>query len=874
MDSAVAVHWLEDQPEVPTGVTWGVPWAEGVLSRDDTLEMTTETETQVSVQSWPTAYWPDGSVKWTGHAATLPEDTADSFTITPDRNGKADELAPDRQLAVEDRDDHVAVDTGQLVCQINKSGSSLVRSLETGDNLVCTDGTLVCIREARHEDGTTPIYEEERFEGHVQDVTLEQEGPIRAVVKVEGTHRAVDGEREWLPFTLYLTFYAGVASIEATHTFVYDGDPERDFVKGLGLSFAVPMTGPAYNRHVRFSGDEGLFREPARVLPPRAVGPDRERAERQIAGEPIDPDPDPGLDPDSEPDDDARWAEMVEDVTPWNSFKLVQDSPDHHVVQKTAGEEYCWVDAAHGRRSTGLGFVGDSQGGLAIGAEDFWETYPSALEATDLLADEARLCLWFWSPDGKAMDLRSYEEPGGDASGAAYGGVDEELSTPHGIAKRSEFTLYPFEDVPDRETFLDCAEEARSPSLLVCDPDHYYEVGAFGRWSREDRSTPARAWIEDQLDAAIEFYRDEIEQRRWYGFWDYGDIMHSYDPTRHSWYYDVGGYAWQNTEQVPTMWFWYTFLRSGRADVFRLAEAQTRHTSEVDVYHQGPLAGLGSRHNVLHWGGGCKEPRVAMTGHHRFYYYLTGGDERLGEVFREVRDADFATLGVDPMRNHIEDDDHPTHARIAPDWLAYSANWLTEWERFESEKYREKILTGIECIEEMPLRMFSGSTFGYDPETGELHHIGDGNYGHTFLHCMGGPQLWPELAALVDDPEWEEMLAETGELYLDEDAREERLPDSVARSLDKLPMYATNMAGFAAERHDDEDLAQRAWELLLFDDQRRVDLPMERTTSDEAFPEPVEELPGVKTNIASIWSLNVIACLEYIGDHLPDPPAE
>ena len=44
------------------------------------------------------------------------------------------------------------------------------------------------------------------------------------------------------------------------------------------------------------------------------------------------------------------------------------------------------------------------------------------------------------------------------------------------------------------------------------------------------------------------------------------------------------------------------FLRTGRADIWRMAEAMTRHTAEVDVYHIGPNAGLGSRHNVSHWG--------------------------------------------------------------------------------------------------------------------------------------------------------------------------------------------------------------------------------------------------------------------------------
>ena len=62
-----------------------------------------------------------------------------------------------------------------------------------------------------------------------------------------------------------------------------------------------------------------------------------------------------------------------------------------------------------------------------------------------------------------------------------------------------------------------------------------------------------------------------------------------------------------------------------------MAEAMTRHTSEVDVYHKGRFKGLGSRHNVSHWGDGAKEVRVAQAALGRFYYYLTT-DARTGDL--------------------------------------------------------------------------------------------------------------------------------------------------------------------------------------------------------------------------------------------------
>ncbi len=155
--------------------------------------------------------------------------------------------------------------------------------------------------------------------------------------------------------------------------------------------------------------------------------------------------------------------------------------------------------------------------------------------------------------------------------------------------------------------------------------------------------------VEDRLDAYISFYQKAIEQNKWYGFWNYGDVMHAYDPVRHTWRYDIGGFAWDNTELASNMWLWYNFLRTGRVDIWRMAEAMTRHTAEVDVYHIGPNAGLGSRHNVSHWGCGAKEARISQAAWNRFYYYLTT-DERCGDLMTEVKDADQKLYTLDPMR--------------------------------------------------------------------------------------------------------------------------------------------------------------------------------------------------------------------------------
>jgi hypothetical protein len=78
----------------------------------------------------------------------------------------------------------------------------------------------------------------------------------------------------------------------------------------------------------------------------------------------------------------------------------------------------------------------------------------------------------------------------------------------------------------------------------------------FGIWSLPDRTTAFQRSIEDQLDRAFAIYQKEVEQRHWYGFWDFGDVMHQHDAARHTWRYDIGGFAWDNSELGTDMWLW------------------------------------------------------------------------------------------------------------------------------------------------------------------------------------------------------------------------------------------------------------------------------------------------------------------------------
>lgn len=243
-------------------------------------------------------------------------------------------------------------------------------------------------------------------------------------------------------------------------------------------------------------------------------------------------------------------------------------------------------------------------------------------------------------------------------------------------------------------------------------------------------TTSGAADIENRKSALLDFYVAEIDQRRFYGFWNYGDVMHTYDETRHTWRYDVGGYAWDNGELASDLWLWMSFLRTGRADVFRIAHAMTRHLSEVDFHHIGPFAGLGSRHNVSHWGDGAKEVRITGSTLKRPFYYLTA-DELIGDIIDYSLQADETIVTWEPLRKVLVPPDPaacPGRVRIGPDWTTLAGNWFTKWERTNDSQWLDRIKTGMHDIGTFKYGLFTGYTgaVGWDPRTAHLVDYGAG----------------------------------------------------------------------------------------------------------------------------------------------------
>ena len=718
----VPLHWVGDASYGP--ISFGVPFAEGELKEVSALGLSND----IPTDAWVNARWPDGSVKWAGLATVVPQGSNDLKVKSLKKRSKPS------VSWVTSTDKQIVVNTGKVIAYLPKNGCNLIDSLCLSDRRIGGASSLI----ASASDIT--------YHSQLTKVEIEQSGQVRTVVRMEGVHKN-DG-MAWLPFTIRLYFYRGSEQIRIVHTFIYNGDEHKDMINSLGVRLNVPMRETVYNRHIAFDTDNGIWTEPVQPLDGRRIlmiDNDRKRnlQAEQMEGRRI---------PDYEAFDEKNRL-LLDQWAKWDGFRLSQLTDNSWSIRKRATSESPWIGTLTGVRSPGFAFVGDVSGGLGVGLKDFWQSYPSTIEINKARSSEAELTMWLWSPEAEPMNLCHYDTIAHNLN-ASYEDVQEGMSTPYGIARTSVITLTAYDKYPGKQVLSADAHRLSNDAHLLPTPEYLHEKRAFGIWSLPKDSSDR---VEQRLERYIKAYQHHTEQYKWYGFWNYGDIMHTYDNERQDWRYDVGGFAWDNTELATPMWLWYNFLRTGRKDIWRMAEAMTRHCSEVDTYHIGPFAPLGSRHNVTHWGCGAKEARISQAAFNRFYYYLTT-DERTGDLMREQTDADTLLYHLDPMRLAEPRSQYPCDAparlRIGPDWLAYAGNWMTEWERFGTEKYRNKILVGLQSIASLPDGIFTGNLAkGYDPATGRISYDGDPSVRSTnhLMTIMGGFEVMNELLPITND---------------------------------------------------------------------------------------------------------------------------
>jgi hypothetical protein len=130
------------------------------------------------------------------------------------------------------------------------------------------------------------------------------------------------------------------------HTITFDGDQNKDFIRGLGVRFSVPMRDAAYDRHIRIAGEgKGFLTEAVKGITGLRRDPGASVRAAQVKGEKLA--------------DPATWDQRVttrlQYIPHWGDYTLAQLSADGFTLRKRTKKGYGWIAAGGGKRASGFG---------------------------------------------------------------------------------------------------------------------------------------------------------------------------------------------------------------------------------------------------------------------------------------------------------------------------------------------------------------------------------------------------------------------------------------------------------------------------------------------------------------------------------------
>ena len=462
------LRWLDGvAPARFDGATLGVPWPRGTLRvpAKGVLQLRLAGAGAPAVQSWPLAYWPDGSLKWTAHAVAAGS-AAEAWRLAAGAPAAVAGAVAVRQTTA-----LITVTVGPTVWTVPTSGEHLIASATRAGRTIVQDVKLLALRQDGPEPDETGTVTRQRYTSRVEQVTVEQTGPVRATLKLDGKHSG--NGRDWLPFSVRLYFYAGAENVRIVHTFIFDGNAKQDFIAGLAVTARVPMTDPAYDRHIRYAGEGiGVWGEAVRPVTGLRRDPGDAFRAAQVAGQALPP--------------LAGMAKPVQDgmqwIPQWNDFSFTQLSADGFILRKRTAAGQAWIDVNGGTCSKGLAYVGGASGGVALGLRDFWQRATTRLDVRNAAGDMADITAWLYSPSAPALDMRPYRAVNGmDTHDKQIAGLniiyedyEEGWDSATGVARTSELQLWALSATPSHDAFSHMAEQVANPARLVLAPERIH----------------------------------------------------------------------------------------------------------------------------------------------------------------------------------------------------------------------------------------------------------------------------------------------------------------------------------------------------------------------------------------------------------------
>jgi hypothetical protein len=623
-------------------VTFGVPFADGELKKGAFIRLVDENGTPMPVQTQCLTTWDRdlAYVKWLLVDAQV--DLQEGWERTLALQCPAGELPPEPEQRVSVREEgaYLCADSGPMRLWIRRTfhewesprrpdlfARCAVRT-EGGwrDLFRGSPGPLLYMRDQagnEYDSAAAPPPE----------VVVEEQGPLRACIRIDGHHASEQGQR-FCPYTLRVHLYAGQRDLRFCHTFLYDQDPQRVELAAIGMRFPLALGGAL---RAAVGGERGVY-----------------------------------------------WAPN------WHQMRVLQFDDLHYEVRRD-GSPF-----GSGGKAAGWASLNGDRGGAVAVIRDAWQVYPKGMalsaEGIDvqIWPDSCGQNLAFTTPfqepalrfvgeDGaplrdedeirrlldehptaplhlKSLDIRSVQEAAWVegllekyARGRTVTYNDTGTSTGIGASKTTEVHLLLSGTALGDDEARALASRVQEPVVAAVDPQHVCASGAFGHFYH--RGDARFAQVDRDIDDLFHMVVvDPVTRCRLYGMMRYGDMVCAHSPAV-GWVYllykhgdparalrYVGPYHNEAVDQIEAVWG--QFVRTGDRNAALIAERYAQSAADVAFVHAYPghpeRVGLIHYHNGHSWSGSLSPSHSVVSGILTGYYMT--GNRRLLDVALEAAD--------------------------------------------------------------------------------------------------------------------------------------------------------------------------------------------------------------------------------------------
>lgn len=566
---SVTVHVKNAGIDKP--VKLGIPFPEGSLYSPDNVRVLNSDGVEILSQTTQVTTWEpaDPSIKWLWVFFFTDESTEYTVEYGDDVERTTKIEQPIVFKNNQRLNGFAEINTGPMLLRIDKGGSGFIDRVQldvdgqgfTDDNIVAT-GT-----EGR---GSFLDYLNDNGTDHSKAVIHQHfiekgSGPLHAIIKVTGEYEYEDPEHENSPFVTYIHAYAGKSYVKVYHTITYTGKPDKseplngkqhpdiatqteliidesvrgedlglveahDMIKSMGFGLTYNLTGQKkyktelVNGDWWDNGDVNQFETDINDEKSYSVlqtGPPTTLAENRIT---------------------STLEERISD------FKAVVTA-DGNVVSEA-------------QKASGWMSVSDDKFGVSVGIRHMMEEFPNELVVD---VETGEVYAYTWSPN---VDPMSFERADTSPDGGMVGNFAQ------GLTKTTE-TIFYFHD--GDESYSDIQETMSfvlNPPVAHADQSWYGKSGVYGNFAQSDNNFGE---LERGLQYKFQWMLFNQKWEPWYGKFYHGDVM--------NYFFGEDWVQWANNEPALDYIWWTNFMRTGDVDSYKMAQASSRHSMDVDNTH-------------------------------------------------------------------------------------------------------------------------------------------------------------------------------------------------------------------------------------------------------------------------------------------------